>query len=137
MESSQGLYASGQMFSTANQYTSMANVYSPRRAAAMAIDVIASDRARLATLQQVLDVKIDGGKAQSALHEIAESLREQDTYGFAIAEIVFDPFSARERMMNQLSEADRSIAYVSHYFGSSHTRARLVAVLHLHSAARS
>ncbi len=103
LESSQGIYTSGQAWPNGTRAAMPVQVYSYRRAAAMAIDVIASDRAKLATLQQVLDVKIDGGKAQVALHEIAESLREQeDNTSFAIAEMVPDPFAARERCLNQL-----------------------------------
>lgn len=101
--SSQALYVSGMATPGGLAPQVPCQVYSYRRAAAMAIDVIASDRARLATVQQLLDVKIDGGKAQAALHEIAESLREQDDLGnFAIVELVYDQFAARERMMNQL-----------------------------------
>lgn len=103
LESSQGIYSSGQAWPNGNQGSMPIQVFSYRRAAAMAIDVIAGDRAKLATIQQLLDVKIDGGKAQSALHEIAESLREQeDNTSFAIAELTYDPFAARERMLNQL-----------------------------------
>lgn len=103
LESSQGIYTSGMAWPNGSQAPLPIQVYSYRRAAAMAIDVIAADRAKLATIQQLLDVKIDGGKAQTALHEIAESLREQeDNLGFAIAEVTYDPFAARERMLNQL-----------------------------------
>ena len=103
LTSSQGLYASGQAAALASVQTVVPQVFSYRRAAAMAIDVIAADQGRLAIIQQILDVKIDGGKAQAALHEVAESLREQDDIGnFGIAEMVFDPFAARERAYAQL-----------------------------------
>lgn len=104
LNSSQFLYVSAMAVQGGAAPIPPVQVYSFYRTAAMAIDVIASDRAKLATLQQVLDIKIDGGKAQASLHEIAESLRTQeDNLGhFAIAEMTFDPFAARERTLNQL-----------------------------------
>ena len=104
LESSQGLYVSGMANPSGNALQVPVQVYSYRRAAAMAIDVIASDRGRLAALEQLLDVKIDGAKASEALHTIAESLREQEENigNFAIAELTYDPFAARERAINQM-----------------------------------
>ncbi len=103
LNSSQGLYSSGQAWPIGTTQTMPVQVYSYYRAAAQAIDVIASNRARLATVEMILDVKLNPGIAAKTLHDIAEGLREQDeNMSFGIVEQVFDPFSARERAINQL-----------------------------------
>ena len=106
LNSSQSLYTSGQAVPTAISVNLTPQVYSYRRTAAMAIDRIASSRARLAIFEQVLDVKLSAA-AVKGLHDLAESLREEDEYGnFAIAESVYDPFSARERAVAQLQRLE-------------------------------
>lgn len=104
LTSSQGIYVSSQAQTTAASVNPTPLVYSVRLAAAMLIDVIASSKAKLGIVEQILDVKLAPGKAQAALHAQAEALREQeDNLGsFAIAEIVYDSFSARERWLNQM-----------------------------------
>jgi hypothetical protein len=99
LESSQGIYQSSQSDPTGSNVPQAVSVYDYRRAAATAIDVIASSKARLAVISSMLDVKLNAKDVQTALHAQAESLREQsDNSGaFAIAEWVNDAFSARER----------------------------------------
>ncbi len=102
LNSTQSLYTSGQAVPTAASFNATPVVYSYRRAAAQAIDVIASSRSRRAILEQVLDVKLSAA-AIKGLHDMADSLRAEDENGnYAIAEMVFDPFSARERAVAQL-----------------------------------
>lgn len=103
LESSQGLYTSGQAWPNGTPASMPIQVYSYRRAAAMAIDAIASSSARLSVVEQILDVKLSTNSVQR-LHDLAESLREQEENmgNFAIAELVYDPFAARERTWNQL-----------------------------------
>ena len=104
LESSQGIYQSNQANPTGSNVPSPVFQYDYRRAAATAIDSIASSKARLAVIEKVLDVTLNAAAVQKALHAQAESLREQsDNSGrvYAIAEIVYDAASARERTRNQ------------------------------------
>ena len=103
IESSQGLYASGQAAPGGNPVPCPVQVYSIRRAAALLVEVIAGNSARLAQVTQLLDVKLDT-KAADALRAYAKSLRdtEANSGAFAIAEWVLDPFTARERVLKQM-----------------------------------
>lgn len=71
-----------------------------RRAAANILDSLASNRSRLAGALQVLDIKLDLGKAATELRAQAQAFRDtEDNAGhFAIAEMVNDPQQARERI---------------------------------------
>jgi len=104
LESSQGLYLSGQANPTAMSINTVPLVYSVRRSAAMLLDVIASKLSRQAAVESLLDVKLACDKAAAAAAARADSLRKQeaDLGQFAIAEMVSDAFSARERVWNQL-----------------------------------
>lgn len=104
IESSQGTYASGQAVPGGNPVISPAQVYSPRRAAALLVDCLAGNSARLAIVEQILDVKIDGSKSAQWLREHAKGLRdtEANSGAFAIAEWVLDPNTAYERVWKQL-----------------------------------
>jgi hypothetical protein len=104
IESSQGLYASGMADSTGTSVPPPVQVYSIRRAAALLVDCLAGSSARLAIIQQALDVKLDHAKASDALRTYAEALRdtEMNSGAFAIAEMALDPFSARERVYKQI-----------------------------------
>lgn len=104
LTSSQGIYVSAQLAPTGSNLNTTPLVYSVRLAAAMLIDVIAGSKAKLGIVEQILDVKLAPAKATAALHDIAQSLRDQeDNLGsFAIAEVVYDSFSARERWLNQM-----------------------------------
>jgi hypothetical protein len=101
--SSQGLYVSGQAGNYLNGAGSLAQVQSPLFAAALALDSIASNKARLAAISQILDVKLGHDAAAAALHTQAEAYRnlERNSGAFAIAERVVDQFSARERLLSQ------------------------------------
>lgn len=74
-----------------------------RRVAATLLDGLASNRGRLAGALQVLDIKLDVGKAAVELRAQAQSFRDiEDNAGhFAIAEMVNDPQQARERVWKQ------------------------------------
>lgn len=104
-ESSQSLYVSAQAQATAFQGTSgyVPQIYSPFFAAALALDSLAGSRARLASVLQLLDVKLDASKAAAALKDQAQEYRQReiDRGSFAIAEQVTTVFQARERVWAQ------------------------------------
>lgn len=104
LESSQGLYISGQANPTGASINTVPLVYSVRRSAAMLLDVIASKLSRQAAVEQILDVKLACAAAAQEAAKRADSLRQQeaDLGSFAIAEMVVDAFSARERVYAQL-----------------------------------
>ena len=79
-------------------------VYSYRRAAALLLDGLAAHRTRLGGALKVLDIQVDLAKAAESLREQAQALRdaEASSGAFAVAEMVEDPFSARERVWKQL-----------------------------------
>ena len=104
--SSQSLYVSGQAAVNGAQLQNppVPQVYSPYFAAALALDSIASNKARLAAISQILDVKLGHDAAAAALHTQAEAYRDTERNGghFAIAEMVVDAFTTRERVYKQL-----------------------------------
>jgi hypothetical protein len=78
-------------------------VYSYRRTAAMLLRALAANKGRMATVG-LLDAKIDGPAAAKALQAIAADYvtsEENDGY-FAVAEMVQDAFSMRERLWKML-----------------------------------
>ncbi len=105
MTSSQALYISGQAAVTGAQVQNppIPQVYSVMFAAALGLDAIASNKARLAAIAQILDVKLGHDAAAAALHTQAEAYRNTERNGgsFAIAEMVVDQFGARQRITNQ------------------------------------
>lgn len=103
IESSQGLYASGQAVPGGSPVVGPAQVYSIRRAAALLIDCIAGSNAKLAIIESMLDVKLNGANASEALHALANGLRETEANSgaFAIAEWVVNNFAAQERVWKQ------------------------------------
>jgi hypothetical protein len=81
----------------------VAQVYSYRRAAATLLRSLAGNKARMATVG-LLDAKISGAAAANALRAIADDYvtsEENDGY-FAVAEMVQDSFSMRERLWKML-----------------------------------
>jgi hypothetical protein len=96
---SMGIYTSSQNNPTGSNIGQPINQYDYYYAAALAIDVIASSKARLAVITSMLDVKLSAKDVQAALHAQAESMRARsdESGAFAIAEMVQDQFSARER----------------------------------------
>lgn len=89
--------------SSAGQVRSSVGTPSPRRVAATLLDCLAANKARLAAALEVLDIKIDAGKAATALQKQAEYLRtvEAESGVFAVAEQVFNQFGWRERVWKQ------------------------------------
>jgi hypothetical protein len=104
IESSQGLYASGQAVPGGVAVPVPGQTYSVRRAAALLVDCIAGNWSKLAIIQAMLDVKLDGPKAAEALRAHAQGLRdtEANSGAFAIAEWVLDPKTAQERVYKQM-----------------------------------
>lgn len=79
---------------------------SVKRAAATALDQIASSEALIQKRIKLLDLQTDGPAVAKALREHAATLREQAdseeiTGTFDYAEMVVNPFSARDRLWNQ------------------------------------
>lgn len=79
---------------------------SVKRAAATALDTIASNESLVQKATRILDLSTNGPAVAADLREHAAALREQaddeETDGaFDIAELVTGPFSARERVYNQ------------------------------------
>lgn len=77
-----------------------------KRAAATALDQIASSEALIQKRIKLLDLQTDGPAVAKALREHAAALRKQaddeETAGaFDYAEMVVNPFSARDRLWNQ------------------------------------
>ena len=77
---------------------------SARRAAAVLLDALASNKARLAAALKVLDISVDGTKAAIELRNSAKALRdtEANSGNFAITEMVQTQWAARERVWKQL-----------------------------------
>lgn len=79
------------------------------RAAALALETMASDQAMTLKVIRLMDLTTDGQKTSQALLERADRLRSQaddaelaeEGGGFDIAEWVVDPFSYRNRMTNE------------------------------------
>ncbi len=111
MESSQGLFVSGQAASMGNGVAipPIPQVYSVYRAAAILLDCLASNKARLSAIQQLLDVKLSPELAAKALRDSAQSYRDTEANAghFAIAEMAGDDFSTRERVWKQLLRLDQ------------------------------
>lgn len=82
-----------------------------RRAAALALETLASDQALTQKAIRLLDLNTDGAKVADSLLKRAARLREQAAAqdaenvseadaGFDVAEYAFEPFGARERIWN-------------------------------------
>ena len=70
-------------------------------ATAAALETIASDQAMVLKVMKLLDISTDGAKVSDALLARAQMLRERsvsEAPSFDWAEMVLDPFSARERL---------------------------------------
>jgi hypothetical protein len=74
------------------------------RVAALLLDAIASNKSRLAGIQQMLDIKIDASKAAAALQAQAQAFRDTDdnSGAFVIIEQVNDYFSFADRFWKQV-----------------------------------
>lgn len=107
---SQGIFASPQLAPMATSINNTPLVYSVRLAAAMGCDILAGILSQRAVVEQVLDIKLDYKTAAKMMADNANRLREQEQLmgHFAIAEIVVDAFSGRERILNQLLRVEGS-----------------------------
>lgn len=74
------------------------------RAAALALNTLAGNAARLAAVTQLLDVKLAPGAAAKALRDQAQAYLDMDdnSGAFAIAEQVGTVWAWRDRWINQL-----------------------------------
>lgn len=70
-------------------------------AAADALISIATNRALLGRRIKVLDIDVDTREAAASLLSLSDRLRALDDGSFEIAELVTNPFSARERLWKQ------------------------------------
>lgn len=80
---------------------------SVRRAAALALETIASNEALTQKVIVTLDIETDGAKVSDALLKRAAALRTQEdnTGAFAIAESVNEEFGYRERLEKEALRA--------------------------------
>lgn len=104
LESSQNLFVSGMATSGGTPTPPQINVSSSLRAAAMLLDSLAANKSRLAGVIALLDVKLSIKDAAIQLRATAKDYRETEANQahFAIAELVVDQFTARERVWKQL-----------------------------------
>jgi hypothetical protein len=79
------------------------NIFSFGQAAALLLNSIASTKARN-LVQSLLDVKLNGQAAAKALQDLGQSYIDQEAAGgfFAVAEMVQNSFSMRERLWKML-----------------------------------
>jgi hypothetical protein len=77
---------------------------SARRTAAVLLDALAANKARLSAALKVLDINVDSTKAAVELRATAKQLRDTEAMSgnFAITEMVQDQWAARERVWKQL-----------------------------------
>jgi hypothetical protein len=74
-----------------------------RYAAAQALEIMAASEIMIQKRIKLLDLETDGPAQSAELRALAKSLRATEDLGgaFDIAEMVVDPFSARERVFKQ------------------------------------
>ena len=92
-----------------NPAVPVTQIFSYRRSAALLLRSLAGNKARMATVG-LLDAKINGAAAANALRAIADDYvtsEENDGY-FAVAEMVQDSFSMRERLWKMLYRTNNS-----------------------------
>ena len=82
------------------------------RAAALALNTLAGNTARLAVVQQLLDVKLDHAKASAALQAVSQRYLDMDdnSGAFAIAEQVSTVWSWRDRFIAQIQRQSGGMA---------------------------
>ena len=92
-------FQSGMFYSGADGANLPAGPVSLLRAAALALDSLAANKSRLASIKQLLDVRLDSSDAAIQLRETAKEYREVDdnSGAFAIIEQCNDTFSFRDR----------------------------------------
>jgi hypothetical protein len=79
-------------------------VYSYYRAAALLLDALAANKALLSSVTKLLDVSLSPDKAAIQLRTTADDYRDiaANDGSFAIAEMVVNQFSERERLWKQM-----------------------------------
>lgn len=84
-----------------------------KRATALALETIASNEAMVLKVIKTLDITTDGAKVSDALLKRADKLRDQADDeeaaaggGFDVAELVYDDFTYRERLVKQAQRGD-------------------------------
>jgi|SRR5579859_4332921 len=94
-----GTFQSSQLYSGAAGNTLPATPVSYLRIAALLLDALAANKARLASIKQLLDVRLDSSDAAIQLRATAAEYREvEDNSGaFMIIEQVNDIYSFQER----------------------------------------
>ena len=100
-----GAFQSSQFWSPpSGQFTLPTTPVSQLRVAALLLDALAANTSRLATIKQVLDVKLDSSDAAIQLRATAAEYRtvEDESGAFAIIEQVNDVFSFRDRFWKQV-----------------------------------
>jgi hypothetical protein len=104
MSSSQGVYVSGVAFSGGAVTQPPVLVYSYYRAAALLLDALAANKALLSSVTKLLDVSLSPDKAAIQLRTTADDYRDiaANDGSFAIAEMVVNQFSERERLWKQM-----------------------------------
>ncbi len=82
----------------------VSQIYSYRRSAALLLNALAANKARLASALKVLDISVDSTKAAAALQQLAKDYIDQEASAgyFSVAEMVQDSFSMRERLWKML-----------------------------------
>jgi hypothetical protein len=100
----------GAVWQSAQFYSGPAGTYLPPtpvnylRTAALLLDSLAANRSRLASIKQVLDIKLDPAVAAKNLKDQAQAYRDADdnSGAFIIAEQVNDQFSFADRWWKQI-----------------------------------
>jgi hypothetical protein len=104
MSSSQGIYVSAMAISGGYAMQPPVLVLSYYRAAALLLNALAANKALLSSVTKLLDVSLSPDKAALQLRTTADDYRTiaANDGSFAIAEMVVNNFSARERLFKQL-----------------------------------
>jgi hypothetical protein len=100
MQNSNVLYVSGQAQPSGLGVQVPVSVGSIYRSAALLLRALASNKSRLSSVVQLLDVKLSPNLAAEALRDTAKEYieMEQNSGAFAIAEMAPNEFSGRERL---------------------------------------
>ena len=104
LESSQSIYVSGMATQGGAAAPAPVQMYSYYRSAALLLDSLAANKSLLASINKLLDVEVSADKAATQLRATASEYRKTEANAghFAIAEMVYNQFSARERIWKQL-----------------------------------
>lgn len=101
-----GVWQSAQKYSGfAGQATLPSNPVNYLRTAALALDAVASNKARLASIKQLLDVKLDSSDAAIQLRAQAQEYRDVDDNSMAfviIEQVQRNAWSFQERFWSQI-----------------------------------